>query len=75
MVWQVFCVVPWEPPCDSDCRDVKQLLGSCHILLMSPDSYTPTAPIGGACMAQATVPIAKFLYGQLLLPLCCLALM
>ena len=63
---QVFCIVPWEPPCDSDCGDVKKLLGYCHILLMSPDSYMPTVSTNGKCLAQATVPIASFLYGELL---------
>ncbi|KAL8593765.1 hypothetical protein ACOMHN_059258 [Nucella lapillus] len=61
---EVYCVVPWVPPCPtSNCTVVKELLKNCHILLLSPDSYMPTPDSKGQCQAQATVPIAKFLYG------------
>lgn len=60
----VFCVVPWEPPClQLNCSLVKKLLANCQFLLLSPDSFMPTPDKNGQCRAQATVPISKFLYG------------
>lgn len=63
---EVYCIVPWKPPCvSSDCAAVRSLLSLCHVLLMSPDSYQPEAldEDNSQCLAQATVPISKFLYG------------
>ncbi|XP_076451098.1 di-N-acetylchitobiase-like [Babylonia areolata] len=60
---ETYCIVPWEPPCKSDCGDVRALLSECDFLLMSPDSYIPVAPADKDCLAQATVPITQFLYG------------
>ncbi|XP_076472103.1 uncharacterized protein LOC143301595 [Babylonia areolata] len=60
---EVFCVVPWEPPCpETNCTEIRMLLGYCHVLLLSPDSYMPKPEPDGNCKAQATVPISKFLY-------------
>ena len=66
LMLQVFCIVPWQPPCEKDCRLVRQLLGYCHILLMSPDSYLPPVLNNGTCFAQATIPVSHFLYGELI---------
>ncbi|XP_070199647.1 di-N-acetylchitobiase-like [Littorina saxatilis] len=59
---EVYCIVPWEPPCESDCSHIKTLLQPCQVLLLSPDSYMPK-PEAGICTAGATVPVSKFLYG------------
>lgn len=60
----IYCILPWSPPClagEDNCASTKRLLNQCQVIIMGPDSYLPDT--NKECIAQANVPVGKFLLG------------
>lgn len=62
--FKLACIVPWKPPCADDSKscDFASLSNdACDFYIIYPDSFLDQDNI--KCMARATIPMAKLLYG------------
>ncbi|GFR68788.1 chitobiase, di-N-acetyl [Elysia marginata] len=62
--FKMACIVPWKPPCakDNESCDFAHLSNdACDYYVIHPDSFTDHDNI--RCIARATIPMSKLLYG------------
>lgn len=61
---QIACIVPWRPPCSEiqeECDFTHLSSDGCDLFIINPESFTDLE--GVKCIARATIPFSKLLYG------------
>ncbi|CAL1533710.1 unnamed protein product [Lymnaea stagnalis] len=61
---QIACIIPWRPPCseiEEECDFSKLSTDGCDLFIINPESFTDLD--GVKCMARATIPFSKLVYG------------